>query len=122
MLYSDLIRQLRLALLMICLFPGTKAFSQLQFIENKGQWDKKIYYEAKVGNGSIFLLDKGFTIVQHDVSAINARHHVLHNSSINDVVNAHAYNVEFINSRIPDLLPENLQTTYNNYFIGDDQS
>ena len=42
------------------------AFSQIEFVENKGQWDPKVKFMSKVGTGAFFLQKNGFTVIQHN--------------------------------------------------------
>ncbi|HJY21298.1 MAG TPA: hypothetical protein VJ279_00350, partial [Hanamia sp.] len=45
-------------------------FAQVQFIENKGQWDSRVKFMSNAGDGSFFLEEKGFTISQYNPSDI----------------------------------------------------
>ncbi len=39
----------------------------IEFIENKGQWDKQIKFQGDVSAGSFFIRkDGGFTVLQHN--------------------------------------------------------
>lgn len=111
---------------------GEVLHAQVQFIENKGQWDKNIKFKSVAGDGSFFLTENGFTISQFnskDVINIKERIHGMKtgNSKIvsnskSDVVKAHAYSVSFINGRAAEISGEKPLVTVNNYFIGNDPS
>jgi gliding motility-associated-like protein len=47
-------------------FVAQSSYAQLQFIENKGQWNKAVKFKADVPCGAFFLEKKGFTILLHD--------------------------------------------------------
>jgi hypothetical protein len=40
--------------------------SNLEFIENKGQWDARALLKADIGNGSLFFHKNGIRVVLHD--------------------------------------------------------
>ncbi len=113
------------------------SFAQLQFIENKGQWKKQIDYKADIQNGTFYLERAGFTVKLQSAADLkeftNQMHgHSSENESSKKVVqnsfhpvtiHSHAYNVSFKNaSSLVQLLPDKALPTYNNYFIGNDQS
>ncbi|HLZ88595.1 MAG TPA: hypothetical protein VKQ52_15175, partial [Puia sp.] len=43
-------------------------YSNLEFIENKGQWDTLIRFNAAIGTGNLFMQRKGFTVLLHDTN------------------------------------------------------
>ena len=49
-------------------FPAFAAMAQgnIEFIENKGQWDSRVQYKGEVSNGAFFIRSGGFTVVQHN--------------------------------------------------------
>ena len=106
--------------------------AQVQFIENKGQWDKNIKFKSVAGDGSFFLTDNGFTISQFsskDILNIKERIHGMKTGDSksepknkSDVVKAHAYSVSFINGSAAQITGEKPLVTVNNYFIGNDPS
>ena len=62
-------------LFVLCVSPS---FAQLQFIENKGQWDSRVNYKAEMPNGAFFIERNGFTVLQHnpaDLEELTARTH-----------------------------------------------
>jgi len=125
-------------------------YSNLEFIENKGQWDKQIHFKANITNGSFILRKQGFTVILHNAedmdrirefghahSASNgAKNLKTSSSSINSnpktafannnarqFVRSHAYEVNFANANDNiEIVPDKALPTYNNYFIGNDPS
>ena len=111
------------------LFISKSLFAQVAFIENKGQWDASVKYMSAAGDGSFFIQKNGYTITQfhpEDVQQITRGNH--HQSDIAQMksggnapkLRSHSYNVEFINSSDPVIVPEKPIETVNNYFIGND--
>jgi gliding motility-associated-like protein len=115
--------------LIICLFilPIISRAQYLEFIENKGQWDKAVKYNAQLHNGAFFLHNTGYTVVQHnadDLNILNNKKH-LHGSTTNKeeqkvLLRSHAINMKFIGANEATLVQEQVLPTYNNYFIGND--
>jgi len=46
-------------------FVAQSSCAQLQFIENKGQWDKSVVLKSDINTGAFFLQKKGFTVLLH---------------------------------------------------------
>ena len=51
----------------IALFACCAVYAQgnIEFIENKGQWDSRVRYKGAVGNGDFFIRDNGVTVVRN---------------------------------------------------------
>ncbi|MFM2326220.1 MAG: hypothetical protein RIR31_422, partial [Bacteroidota bacterium] len=47
-------------------FVVLMASAQMEFVENKGQWDSKINFRGDFTSGSFFLENKGFTVDIHN--------------------------------------------------------
>ena len=45
-------------------------YGNLEFIQNKNQWNKKILYKTDIDGGAVFLEKDGFTFVFKDLKAI----------------------------------------------------
>ena len=121
------IRSYILALL-FC-FTGLAAFSQnIEFIENKGQWDKSVRFMGPVSNGAFFIHDNGFTVLQHHAGDMEQLHESSHKrgqrgTGTDLIVRSHAYRVSFMNARTGARIePDKMLSSYNNYFIGNDPS
>lgn len=53
------------------LLAGIEAAAQsgnLEFVENKGQWNPRIQFKGQLSAGAFFLEKNGFTVVQHDTA------------------------------------------------------
>ena len=137
-----------LSLTLPIIFIGKSSVAQLQFIENKGQWDNRVSFKSDISNGAFFLQKNGFTVVLHntddlqnlsnrmhghldvDSSTIsqtknyNSKSSIPKNPSIdNIVIRSHAYRVNFIGASMnTESQPDKALATYNNYFIGNDKS
>lgn len=118
-----------LFLLLLTFFVGSRLFAQVEFIENKGQWDPRVKFMSNAGDGSFFLRENGYTISQYnptDIENLKDRKHGIvssgtKNKSLNKV-RAHSYSVEFLNAQTAQILPDKPISTVNNYFIGNDKS
>ncbi|MEO6188738.1 MAG: PKD domain-containing protein [Ginsengibacter sp.] len=114
----------------ISFFFAGSAFSQVEFIQNKGQWDSRIKFKTDAGSGSCFLQEKGFTITQSNTSDLDAfkrkRHGKLSEAETKtgagNKIRSHAYSVTFVNANTPEIVPDKALPTFNNYFIGNDKS
>ena len=122
------------------LFFVLPAVAQLQFIENKGQWDKRVDYKSGISNGAFFLQQQGFTVLlqnEKDLQALSANMHGhVHDEKGTDkkytappsssgtvTLHQHAYRVRFVGaSSLAKAVPDKPVDTYNNYFIGSDKS
>lgn len=107
-------------------------YSNIEFIENKGQWEAPIKFRGELDAGAVFIRDKGFTILRHDRDTwahISSKHK--HNEADSDaksvnkeiVLKSHSWNVDFVGaSPQMKVVPDKMIATYNNYFIGNDPS
>lgn len=120
-----------LVLFMAAIFMSENLWAQVEFIENKGQWDPQVKYMSSAGSGSFYLTDKGFTITQYnpeDVENIKVRMHEENRSgTVNrqitkDSVRTDSYSVQFLNSQTPVIIPDKEVPSVNNYFIGNDRT
>jgi gliding motility-associated-like protein len=110
------------------------AYATLQFIENKGQWNDKVKFMTGIYNGSLFLQKNGFRVLQHNNDDLMFIHHASHgiidkhklnldSAKKNFTLHSHVYEMQFAgaNENV-EIIPEKIQTYYNNYFIGNDPS
>lgn len=133
-------------LLMIGLL--TYGQNYLEFVENKGQWDKKILFLANTGIGSVALQADGYRVLLHneeDLEKLNPHPHE-HKHAVstgttqvkksaagdpsrggggggtdNLVLRGHAYQVKFLNANPnAQVVPDKALATYNNYILGND--
>lgn len=119
-------------LLLSCLI-GILSFGQnIQFIENKGQWDPQVKFMGQVTNGAFFIHQNGFTVLQYKPEDVETLTTIAHGkmkdgklvvADKNFTLHSHAYRVEFVNGSAKSIiLPEKAVQSYNNYFIGSDPS
>lgn len=108
---------------------GEKLLAQVQFIENKGQWKPDIKFMSSAGSGSFYLTKNGFSVIQYnpgDIENIKIRQHeatVKGNTAqrnIKDTLRRAGYSVEFLNAKLPQIIPDKEVPSVNNYFIGND--
>ena len=132
-----------LSTFLIALVFATPAMAQLQFIENKGQWNSNVNFRAEIPVGAFFIEPKGFTVLQHNTEDLEKLAGVMHgHSSSTDAapvntntfakaappsqkitLRSHAYRVSFSGALgNPVVEPDKPLSTYNNYFIGNDPS
>ena len=139
-------------LILVTVFEGKLSFAQLQFIENKGQWQKEVDFKSDISNGGFFLQKNGFTVLLHNEGDMKAFEDHMHGHQTNDsikirpagtsnpassgnnksispqqnngfTIRSHAYRVSFLNaSASAKAQPDKALSTYNNYFIGNDKS
>jgi len=112
-------------------FVALKAQSgNIEFVENKGQWDSKVKFQGRVPTGAFYVRGSGgFTVLQHNQDDLRAISEVTHGSSATVksnnplILHSHAYAVDFIGGAVsPEIIPDKTQEGYNNYFIGNDPS
>ena len=117
-------------------------YSNLEFIENKGQWDKQVILRGELNNGSFFLRKQGFTVLLHNADDLRRmrENHLREaaniggdpktsltdrsgNLSRSNILHSHNYSVSFEggNDNV-EIVPDKPLPTYNNYFIGHDRS
>lgn len=105
------------------------AFSQLQFVENKGQWDARAKYRSSFNTGYIYLENQGFTVwLNHpaDVKELSEKvHGHVDGNKMGQpgYLRSFAYKMKLMGANPnPQILPDKPFQSYNNYFIGNDRS
>src|SRR5678815_431696 len=97
---------------------ASTAQGDIEFIENKGQWDSRVLYMGKVSNGSFFIRKDGFTVLQYSPVDFAELYQYMHEGSslkkAKDVkIRGHAFNVDFIGaSPAVRLTPDKKLDTY----------
>ena len=121
-------------LLFILPVASLKAQSgNIEFIENKGQWDKKVKFQGDVSAGAFFVREGGgFTVLQHNPDDLLEMHAMSHGGKKNSesrqmnkplTLRSHAFHVDFVGGNsATEIIPDKPLDTYNNYFIGNDPS
>lgn len=107
-------------------------FNNIEFIENRGQWDNRVQYKGAISNGAFYIRSGGFTVVQHHPGDFAAMARFLHGHTADGnpvkstdkiTLRSHAWNVDFVGaSSFVKTVPDKMIPTYNNYFIGNDPS
>jgi len=132
----------------VSIFAQT-GYSNLEFVENKGQWDKKVRFKADMTNGSFLLKKNGFSVLLHSPEDMDKARAISHghlvaptnkklvrqlpagnnaNVAVNNrlektIIRSHLYDVNFQNSNDNvEIVPDKPLPGYNNYFIGDDST
>jgi gliding motility-associated-like protein len=108
-------------------------YGNVQFIENRGQWDSRVLYMAQVPAGAIYIHQSGYTIVQHNPKDFEQVYEMGHghnpngeasNLRLNSAginIKSHAFKVNFLNaSSNPKIIADKAIQTRNNYYIGND--
>ncbi len=123
---------LYVSLTLSALVSYAQNYNNIEFIENKGQWDDRVLFKGDVSNGAFFLRNGGFTIVQHNPVDFTNVAKFIHgqkpdNSPVTSAdkitLRSHAWNVDFLGaSKNAMALPDKAISTYNNYLIGNDPS
>ena len=124
-----MIRYQYITLFLLILSIAVKA-QNIEFIENKGQWDKHVKFRSEVPAGSFFIRNGGFTVLQHNKEDLKQVQESIHGHG-NDqnkrssplILHSHSYAVDFAGASDKiELVPDKPLDTYNNYFIGNDPS
>lgn len=112
-------------------------YNNIEFIENKGQWDSRVKFKGEVNAGAVFVRSNGFTILQHnpqDYAALQSmtnehNNHKPPGAGISArfeskfVLRSHSYNIDFVGaSPAMQVIADKVIPTYNNYFLGNDPS
>src|SRR6266487_5424819 len=108
-------------------------YGNIEFIENKGQWNDQVKFLGRVNAGEFYIQQNGFMVVQHSpsdwarVSEITHRHaHDKKDENQKETritLHSHAYQVKFLNgNKNPQIEADKPLPGYNNYFIGNDPS
>jgi len=136
----ELKRFISIAITVAFFFSNIKSFCQyanLEFIENKGQWNQSIKFKGVLNNGAFFLQEKGFRVLQNNPEDLEAFVHgsfphstkkaaaksiIPAKDQNTHTLHSHVYDVQFINAATPVIIPDKPLSTYNNYFIGNEPS
>lgn len=128
--------------MLVWVLVSTNAFSQnyLEFIENKGQWDKNIRFKGDMSTGSFLLQDNGYRVVLYNKQDLTRIGESVHAHGAKDPgqketvsneevtkpgepqeLRGHAYEMRFLNAnKNLQIIPDKPLDAYSNYFIGND--
>ena len=127
-----------------------QAQPNLEFVENKGQWDKNISFQGEMTNGAFALKpDGGYRMLLYSKQGLNQMNNMIHpnetaaaNFTSNKTNNTllpqqakaaatdftyslatHVYEIKFLNANPhPEAAPDKPLEKYNNYLLGTDSS
>jgi gliding motility-associated-like protein len=126
-------------LLSVLFVSAQNELPNLEFIENKGQWDPQVLLKADIGNGSLFFHKRGIKVVLHneqemaEITVAHGGEYRTDSSNLSAIprnfsgrpsaLRAHAYSVNFLNmNENAKIVPDKPLDSYNNYFIGNDST
>lgn len=127
---------MKLLLSFLTIFVVKLASAQMEFVENKGQWDNKVNFKGDFSTGAFYLENKGFTVDLHNVDDLKLLTQQMHGGFDHDgnlaskqplpgkiTLRSHAYKVNFLGaSNNIQAVPDKEMPSYNNYFIGNDKT
>jgi radical SAM protein with 4Fe4S-binding SPASM domain len=123
---------------------SAQSFYAIDFIENKGQWKEDFQYKSTIGDGSVFIQRKGYTILKNNPADYNSVLEYMHGHQDDvkspvktsadmqegqpekgrkepPILNSHAYSVVFKgSSEKANFQNEKFTGETANYFLGDD--
>ncbi|MEX0636113.1 MAG: hypothetical protein WD135_05035, partial [Ferruginibacter sp.] len=131
-----LAKQQILFLLIFFTISVLSSYAQMEFVENKGQWEQAVQFKGDFKTGAFFLENKGFTVVMNkpaDVQRLSSFMHGHENPAAGEtkqkigklkdtiVVQSFAYKVKFLGAAANAVkIPDKALPTYNNYFLGNE--
>lgn len=117
------------ALFIPVLAAVAQSYNNIEFIENRGQWDSRVKYKGDVSNGAFFIRDGGITVLQYNPADFANAMKLLHGpkpagiAGNNYMVRTHAYHIDFLGASTEIKSQADKQiSSFNNYFYGNDQS
>jgi len=99
--------------------------SNVQFIQNNGQWESNVLHKAYIPNGAVFLEKDAFVFVYEDKDKVDEYHHSKshgHSHGPAPKRHLHAFKIKFVGSATENLQALDEEVTYQNYFLGNDRS
>lgn len=101
--------------------------ANVEFIENKGQWNNNIFYKAKIPGGHLYLEQNELTYLfynERDMDRLHElHHHEIKNPTPQDyIMNLHAFKINFLNAHTEKISAIEPTSDYVNYYLGNDQS
>ena len=106
----------------------TRQPTSLRFIENKNQWNKKIYFKLELPGGTAFFERNGVRYVFYDQQKHEQIHDLMHSAKSQTqpsdfMLPKHSYFVKFVGA-LENIKPKGYDacSEFSNYFIGNDSS
>ena len=102
----------------------TLAAKHIEFVENKGQWNQNVLFEARLNAGAMFAETNCITFVTLNTQQLTAFYKAKTDPSIHHsgMIDAAAYKVHFVGSAFSGVSGHDAAVSYNNYYIGNDKS
>ena len=117
------LRYILLLCFLSCFHKTLLAQSQVEFVENKGQWGTWFNYKAATQAGDILLENDGFRYVLSDQDNNYKMDYYHHGQTkVKPVLKFHVYKVTFEGAQIPKITDSKPKQIYYNYFLGSDTS
>src|SRR5687767_5596402 len=92
-------------LLLLSISASGQSIDGLRFIQNKGQWNEEIDFQAQVKGGRVGVSAKGFSILLLDIEEMEHRHLNSHNAinesngqSATEPINGHYFQINLLGS------------------------
>jgi len=115
----EILKKIRIIVLIILSITNGTLFSQVNFVENKGQMPSQVEFKADFMFAQIYFERDRFTynLINNTEIPVSKVHHG--NDNYNGTVHCHAYQMKFINSNKNTEIFKNGQThSYENYYLG----
>ncbi len=106
----------------LCIVTTLHAQVPYFFIENKGQFNAKVNYQARIDFGTLFLEEKGYSLSFFNNKQMAEVWNHNHQRTEEVTVDYHAIKVNFVNALQPTIKGKETYQTYYNYFLGKDPS
>ncbi len=95
----------------------------IDFIENKGQWNKEAQYKAEIPGGVVFLTANGFVYNFQEDAFLECSGNHPEAQPEPKIIKGHAYKVNFLGANpASERVETDKRSFYHNYFIGNDPS
>jgi PKD repeat protein len=95
----------------------------VEYQENKGQWEPAVRFRAGLGTGTVFLENNRFAFSFFSAADLDVAHEYSRAPWLfaeEPTIHGHAWYLKFIGSSATTLTGKQKQTHYTNYFIGND--
>ncbi|MFY0674921.1 MAG: gliding motility-associated C-terminal domain-containing protein [Bacteroidia bacterium] len=106
--------------IIVFLLSGFAASAQYQFIENQGQWNKKVLYRAYVDAGEVFIENDGIRFMFYDGEKVEAFHK---GSASDSLLDCHSLKLKFLDAQKPSSVKTKIKSkTEYNYYLGNNKA
>ncbi|MCX6292934.1 MAG: hypothetical protein NT127_01365, partial [Sphingobacteriales bacterium] len=120
----------KISVFLFAFFIWLNSQAQIEFVENKGQWNEAVKYKGDFQNGAFFLEKNGFSVLLHNQDDWQKLSNYVHGHKdsvvdLNDKIILHSavYRVSLLGATENSFIqPEKITNSYNNYFLGNDRS